>query len=71
MSNQLAVYKDTEKSILQYTREYEAKLRALQPDIKLSIHLSGVDTPKPGCVYCLSDESIVRVMVYDKNHLPF
>ncbi len=68
---ELQQYKDVEKSILQATREYQDKLRAIQPDIKLSIHLSNVSTPKEGSNYCLTDESTVRVTVYDKNHLPF
>lgn len=68
---ELKQYKDVEKSILEATREYQDKLRAIQPDIKLSIHLSNVATPKPGCNYSLTDESTVRITVYDKNHLPF
>ena len=65
-------YKDTEQSILQATREYEAKLKELQPDIKLDISISGVaSVPTRGSTYCLLDDSAFKVTVYDKTYLPF
>lgn len=64
-------YKQIEKSILEATREFEAKLRALQPDVKLHISLSGIETPQPGCMYYLADDSAAKITIYDKNHMPF
>jgi hypothetical protein len=70
--NDVLEYKYTEQSILQATREYEAKLKELQPDIKLDISISGVaSVPTRGSTYCLLDDSAFKVTVYDKTYLPF
>lgn len=70
--NDVLSYKDTEQSILQYTREYEAKLKELQPDIKLDISISNVPSvPTRGSTYCLCDDSAFKVTVYDETYLPF
>ncbi len=63
----------TEQAVIAATREFEDKIKdALGAEVKIEISVSNARQQlNRSATYCLFDDNISRVQVYDESYLPF